>query len=124
MRTRLLIGLIVALCVLGGVGSAAADSTVNYRFGASSLAINLGGGLHAFVFFDDRVPPDIYIHPIDFVANLLQVTLNNTFTGFAIQLVFEGFNQGFRQYGVYTCVAFSNQTCNVSSVRRGTFFIQ
>ena len=57
MRTSLLIGLIVALCVVGGVGSAAADSTVNFRFGASSLAINLGGGLHAFVFFDDRVPP-------------------------------------------------------------------
>ena len=131
MRTSFLIGLIVALCVLGGVGSAAADSTVNYRFGSSSLAINLCPSLvpsclgqHAFVFFNDLNPPDIFIHPIDFVANLLQVTLANTFTGFAIQLVFEGFNQGFRQYGVFTCVAFSNQTCNVSSVRRGTFFIQ
>ena len=124
MRTGLVVGLLVTLCVLVGVGPAAADSTVNYRFGASSLALNLGNGLHAFVFFDDLIPPDIYIHPVDFFANLLQVTLNNTFTGFAIQLVFENFNQGFRQYGVYTCVSFSFQTCNVSSVRRGTFFIQ
>jgi hypothetical protein len=124
MRTHRLIGLIVALCFLGGVGSAAADSTVNFLDGSSSLALNLGVGQHAFVFFNDLVPPDIFIHPVDFSANLLQVTLNNSFTAFGIFLKFETFNSGFRQYGVYTCVVFSFQTCNVSSVRRGTFFIQ
>lgn len=123
MRTRLLIGLIVALCFLGGVGSAAADSTVNYPDGSSSLALNLGSGAHAFVFFNDLRPPDIFIHPIDFSANLLQVTLNNTFTGFGIYLAFEAVNGNFNQYGVFTCLSFSSQTCNISGVRRGTFFI-
>src|SRR5712691_9431450 len=124
MRIRLLIGLIVALCFFGSVGSAAADSSVNFLGGASSLALNLGSGAHAFVFFDDLRPPDIFIHPIDFSANLLQVTLNNAFTAFGIELVFEGVNGNFNQYGVFTCLSFSFQTCTISSVRRGTFFIQ
>ena len=133
MRTRLLIGLIVALCFLGGVGSAAADSTINFLDGSSSLALNLGTGLasdpasavqHAFVFFNDLRPPDVFVHPIDFRANLLQVTLNNMFTGFGIELAFEGVNGNFNQYGVFTCLSLSSQTCNISSVRRGTFFIQ
>src|SRR6266849_10206751 len=98
MRTSLVIGLIVALCFLGGVGSAAADSTVNFPDGSSSMALNLGGGTHALVFFNDLRPPDIFIHPIDFSANLLQVNLNNSFTGFGIQLVFEGVNGNFNQY--------------------------
>jgi hypothetical protein len=123
MRTSLVIGLIVALCFFGGVGSAAADSTVNYWDGSSSLAINLGGGEHAFVFFNDLTPaPDIFIHPVNFNANLLQVTLSS-FTGFGIYLRFEGFNSGFKQYGVYTCLSPSGQTCNISTVRRGTYFI-
>ena len=123
MRTRLLIGLIVALCFLGGVGSAAADSSVNFLGGSSSLALNLGSGAHAFVFFDNFRPPDIFIHPIDFSANLLQVTLNNSFPAFGIHLVFEAVNGNFNQYGVYTCLSFSFQTCNISGVRRGTFFV-
>jgi hypothetical protein len=123
MRTRLLIGLIVALCFLGGVGSAAADSTVNYPDGSSSLALNLGGGAHAFVFFNDLRPPDIFIHPIDINANLLAVRLNNTFDAFGIYLAFETVNGNFNQYGVFTCLSFSFQTCNISSTRRGTFFI-
>jgi len=123
MRT-LVIGLIVALSFLGGVGSAAADSTVNYLDGSSSLALNLGSGAHALVFFNDLRPPDIFIHPMDFSANLLQVTLNNSFTGFGILLSFEGTNGNFNQYGVFTCLSFAFQTCNISSVRRGSFFIQ
>ena len=124
MRTRLLISLIVALCFLGGVGSAAADSTINFLDGSTSLALNLGSGAHAFVFFNDLKPPDIFAHPIDVNANLLQVTLNNTFTGFGIEFIFEGVNGNFNQYGVFLCPSFSSQTCNISSVRRGTFFIQ
>jgi hypothetical protein len=75
------------------------------------------------VFFNDLTPaPDIFIHPVGFPANLLQVSLN-VFTGFAIYLRFERFNGGFREYGVYTCTSFSSQTCNVTTVRRGTFII-
>jgi len=122
MRTRLLIGLIVALCFFGGVGSAAADSTVNYPDGSVSLAFNLGGGTIAFVFENDLNPPDIFIHAVNAFANLQQVSLQS-FNGFAFFLSFEGFNQGFRQYGVYACTGFSNQTCNVSGTRRGTFFL-
>ena len=124
MRTRLLIGLIVALCFLGGVGSAAADSSVNFLGGSSSLALNLGSGQHGFVFFNDLRPPDIFVHPIDFNANLLQVSVNNTFTGFGIQLVFETVNGNFNQYGVFVCPSFSFQTCNISGVRRGSLFLQ
>src|ERR1700694_2738901 len=96
MRTRLLIGLIVALCFLGGVGSAAADSTVNYLDGSSSLALNLGSGAHAFVFFNDLRPPDIFIHPINVSANLQQVSLNQ-FDAFGIYLAFETVNGNFHQ---------------------------
>ena len=124
MRTDLLVALFVAVCVVIGVGfgQAAADSTVNYPDGSSSLAVNLGSGLHAFVFFDNPGDGDVFIHPIDFVANLLPVTLNNTFNAFAFWLDFEGFNGGFRQYGVYTCTATNGVVCNVSGIRRGTFF--
>ena len=125
MRTSFLIGLIIALGVLIGAGPAVADSTVNYPDGSSSLALDLGGGAQAFVFFNDLVPPDVFVHAVDSFANLFQVTLNpGGFNGFAIFLGFEGFNQGFRQYGVYTCTGFSNQTCNVSGVRRGSYFTQ
>lgn len=124
MRTSFLIGLLVACCTLIAVGPAAADSTVNYPDGSSSLALNLGSGLHAFVFFDTPGDGDIFIHPIDFAANLLQVTLNSTFPAFAIWLDFEGDNGNFRQFGVYTCLSPPNPNfCNVPSVRRGTFFI-
>ena len=122
MPTRLLIGLIVALSFLGGVGSAAADSTLNYPDGSSSLALNLGGGAHAFVFFNDLRPPDIFIHPVNSSANLVQVSLNS-FDAFGIYLAFEAVNGNFNQYGVFTCLSFSSQTCNISSTRRGTFFI-
>jgi hypothetical protein len=129
MNTRLLVvvGLFVALSVVAGVGLAAADSFVNYNDGGSfSEALFLGGnGLHAFVFGDKFNPPDYYIHAVDTFANLLQVTLgNNGFPGFAFFLFFEGFNGGFKQYAVYSCLSFSSQTCNVSTVRRGSFFIQ
>jgi hypothetical protein len=123
MGTRLLIGLIVTLTLIVGVGSAAADSFVNYLDGSFSEALFLGGGAHAFIFASKLNPPDFYIQVVDTFANLLQANLNNTFPGFAFFLVFEGFNGGFRQYGVFTCISFSSQTCNVSSVRRGSFFL-
>ena len=122
MRTRFLVSLIVGLCVLIGVGPAAA-SEVNYLDGSSSLAIDLGNGL-AFVFFNDLVPPDIFIHAVDFFADLLPVSLNNTFNGSAFHLRFEGFNQGFTQYGVYTCNTSNLVSCNVSSTRLDTFFLE
>src|SRR5688572_3767200 len=103
MRTFLLASLIVMMAVVIGVGPAAADSTLNYPDTSRSQAINLGGGQHAFVFFDIPGDNDIFVHPVDFSANLLFVSLSQTFFGFAIWLDFEGFNGGALQYGVYTC---------------------
>jgi hypothetical protein len=123
MRTSLLVSLIVAMCVLMGVGPAAADSNVDYPDGSRSQVFNLGNGDHAFVFFNDLRPPDIFIHSVDFFANLVSVNLSG-FVGFAYWLQFEGINQGFTQYGVYTCNTSNNRlSCNVSGTRRGTLFL-
>jgi hypothetical protein len=124
MAIRLAIGLIVAVSVFVGVGSAAADSAVtNYGDGASSLMLNLGGGVHAAVHGNDFAPPDFFIHGEDPLANFAGLSLNG-FPGFAIALFFEGFTgSGARQYGIYTCVTLSGQTCTVSGTRRGSFFV-
>jgi len=125
MAIRLAIGLIVAVCVLMGVGSAAADSVVtNYGDGASSLILNLGGGVHAAVHLNDFNPPDIFIHGEDAFANFTPLSVSGFNGWFAMALFFEGINGGFRQYGVFTCNTFSNQTCTVSGVRRGSLFLQ
>ena len=122
MRTRLVTGLIVALSVLIGVGPATANSTGNYLDGSLSDVFPLGGGQHAFVFYNDLNPPDIFVHAVDFSANLLLVSVLGI-NGYVFFLKFEGFNQGFRQYGVYSCTSPLGQTCNVSGVRRGTLFL-
>jgi hypothetical protein len=121
MRTRLVIGLMVAFGILIGVGPAAAISSVTFPDGTFTEAIPLGNGAQAFVSIDNPGDGDIFIHPVDVFSNLLLVTLNNSFTGFAIWLDFEGFNQGFKQYGVYVCTG-SSGSCSFGS-RRGTFFI-
>jgi len=121
MRTSFVIGLIVACGVLVSVGLAAADSSLDYPDGSKSQAINLGNGQHAFVFFDIPGDNDIFVHPVDFNANLLFVNVNNTFSGFALWLDFEGFNQGFMQFGVYTCNGVPT-SCSFGS-RRGTLFL-
>jgi len=127
MRKALLIGLIAALGILGGFGSAMADSTVLYLDGSRSDALNLGFG-YGFVFYNDLVPPDIFVHVINGSANFLSngvslSTNSGPVSGFAFFLSFEGFNGGFKQYGVYACVSFSNQTCTVNGTRRGTLFL-
>jgi hypothetical protein len=124
MRKFLIAGLIVAVSVVIGVGSAAADSTLTYPDTSRSQAINLGGGQHAFVFFDIPGDNDIFVHPVDFSANLLFVSLSQTFNGFGIWLDFEGFNSGFMQFGVYTCTGVQT-SCGFGNpaIRRGTFFL-
>lgn len=119
MRMRLAAILIVMLGVLIGVGTANADSSFTYPDGSRSQAFNLGNGI-AFVFFDLPGDGDIFIHPVDFFANTLRVAVNSTFTGFALWLDFEGFNQGYQQYGVYSC-DFS-LPCSFGS-RRGTLLL-
>ena len=120
MRTNLLVSLFIALCVLIGVGPAAATD-VTYPDGSFSQVFNLGNGAHAFVFFDNPGDHDIFVHPVDFSTNLFQVSLNNTFIGFALWLDFEGLNGGFMQFGVYTCTG-SSQSCSFGN-RRGTLFL-
>jgi hypothetical protein len=127
MRTGLLIGLTVMLCVLTGVGLAAADSIVNYPDNpvpnnSVSLTIGLGGGVQAFVFIDNGGNHDIFVQVVNAAGNPAQVTFT-AFTAYAFYFKFEGSNQGFMQYGVYTCISPSGQTSNVSSVRRGTLFL-
>ena len=121
MRTNLVASLIVALGILVSVGPAAADSNLTYPDGTTSLVVNLGGGQHAFVLFDNPGDRDIFVHPVDFGSNLLFVTLNQSFNGYGIWLDFEGTNQGFLQYGVYTCNG-SSQSCTFGN-RRGTLFL-
>ena len=122
MRTSLLVTLLVTLCVLMSLGPAAA-STVTYPDGSTSQAINLGNGAHAFVFFDNPGDGDIFVHPVDFFADLQSVSLNGL-NGFAFWLDFEGFNGGFMQYGIYSCNTSNNRvSCSISGVRRGTLFL-
>ena len=123
MRKNLVVSLIVALGILISIGPAAADSDLTYPDGTTSKVINLGGGQHAFVLFDNPGDDDIFVHPVDFIANLLAVTLSLSFNtnGFGYWLDFEGINQGFLQYGVYVCVGVS-QSCSFSN-RRGTLFL-
>ena len=121
MRTSLLVGLIVTLCVLVSVGSSTADSTVNYPDTSVSDAFYLGGGVLAFVFFDNAGDGDIFIHVVTGFGDLTPASLNQ-FTAYAFWLDFEGnTNQGFQQFGIYTCTSTGGQFCNVSGVRRGTF---
>ena len=122
MRTSLLIGLLVTLCVLVGVGTAAADSTVNYPDTSVSDAFYLGGGVIAFVFLDNAGDGDIFIHVVTGFGDLTTAALNQ-FVAFAFWLDFEGFNGGFQQFGIYTCTSTGGRVCNVSGVRRGTFFL-
>ena len=119
-KNLLLVGLLVTLCVLIGVGTVAA-SNVTYPDGSTSQAINLGNGQHAFVFFDNPGDLDIFVHPVDFFADLLLVTLNGTISGYALWLDFEGQNGGFLQYGIYACTG-SSQSCSFGA-RRGTLLL-
>jgi hypothetical protein len=121
MRTSLLVGLIVTLGILIGVGSAPA-SDLFYPDGSRSQVFNLGNGQLAFVFFNDLVPPDIFVHPVDFFGDLVAVSLNGL-VGFGFWLSFEGVTQGLQQYGVYSCNSSNRLSCSVSGTRRGTLFL-
>ena len=121
MRIRFVISVITVLAALSAVSPSWADSSLVYPDNSRSQAISLGGGAHGFVFFDIPGDNDIFVHPVDFNANLLLVTVSNTFTGFALWLDFEGFSGNFLQYGVYTCNG-SSFSCAFGS-RRGTLFL-
>ena len=122
MRTSLLIGLLVTLCVLIGVGTAAADSTVNYPDTSVSDAFYLGGGVIAFVFLDNPGDGDIFIHVVSGFGDLALAQLNQI-VAYAFWLDFEGHNGPFLHFGIYTCTSTGGHFCNVSGVRRGTFFL-
>lgn len=122
MRTSLLVGLLVTLCVVVGVGTAAAtDSHLDYPDTSFSQAFYLGNGNIAFVFWDFAGDRDIFVHPVGPFADLIFVALNSTFTGFGLWLDYEGKNGSFFQYGVYACKG-SSSSCSFSG-RLGTLFL-
>lgn len=123
MLTKLLIGLIVVSCVLIGVGPAAASS-VSYPDGSASVVFNLGNGVLAFVFLNDLVPPDLFIHAVNSFGDLVPVNLSG-FIGSAIFLSFEDFTTtpGLLKFGVYTCNTGNPVVCNVPNILRGTLFL-
>jgi hypothetical protein len=125
MRNSLLVGLLVTLCVVAGVGTAAADSFMNYTDGSKSQAINLGTfGTNAFVFFDNfnTGDGDIFVHAANGAGNLVFIQISNTpFQGWGLFLDFEGTQGGFLRYGVYGCLGVQT-SCNFSG-RLGTLFI-
>lgn len=122
MRTKLFIGLLIMFGALIAAGPAAADSFLTYPDGSGSQAIDLGNGNHAFVFIDRPGDDDIFIHPVNFFANLLFVSLSNTFAGFGIWLDFDGFTSGgFARYFVRVCSG-SPGGCNFGG-DVGTFFL-
>lgn len=130
MRTRFLASLIVAMGIQISVASSWADSSFTYSAlgvpggpdNSRSQALNIGTGQYAFIFFDLAGDNDIFVHPINALANplLVVVNSNSAFTGFALWLDFEGFNSGFLQYGVYTCTG--GPPCSFG-FRRGTIFL-
>ena len=120
MPTNFFIALMIVFGVLLAVGSAGADSQVNYPDGTASIAISLGGGSVAFVYISNDL--DYFIHPSSGFGSLIPVTVNS-FNGFGFLLFFEGFNQGLRQYGVYSCLSSNLVVCNIPNVRRGTLFL-
>lgn len=120
MRKSILIGFLVACSVLIAVGPAAADSDVFYPDGSESLALNLGSGTRVFAFLNDI--DNIFIHAIDGFADLNRVNFDGFFAS-AFFLDFEGFNQGYLQYGVYTCPNANFFSCVVPGNRRGTVFL-
>ena len=112
MRTPLMVSLIM---ITLGLGMAAepvrADSAFTYSAlgvpggpdNSRSQALHIGTGQYAFIFFDLAGDNDIFVHPINAFANPLLLIVNDTFTGYALWLDFEGFNGNRLQYGVYTC---------------------
>ena len=123
MRNILTVGLLVTLCVVAGVGTAAADSTINYLDNSRSQAINLGiFGTNAFVFFDLPGDNDVFVHAVNGSGNLVFIQINNTpFQGWALWLDFEGTQGGFLRYGVYGC--FGTQSSCSWSNRLGSLFL-
>lgn len=128
MRTNFVVSLTVALGLLIVVESARADSSFTYSAlgvpggpdNSRSQALNIGVGQYAFLFYDLAGDNDIFVHPINAAANPLFLIVNNTFTGYALWLDFEGFNSGYLQYGVYTCAG--GLPC-VFGFRQGTIFL-
>src|SRR5262249_46036723 len=104
------------------IGSASADSTLIYPDQSRSLAIDLGSGQHAFVFFDVPGDDDIFVHAVDFFANFKFVSLGPGLGGFGIWLDFEGVSGTRLQYGVYTCSGVVQTSCNFGG-RLGTLFL-
>jgi hypothetical protein len=120
MRTSLLIGIIVAICLFIGVGSAAADSRVRYNDGSFSDAYFLGSsGLSAFVFYDIAGDGDIFIHAINALSNLLPVSVFGV-PGYGFWFDFRGSSGGCLVYDVFSCTSPVGQVCTVSGTYRGS----
>ena len=122
MRTSLLVGLIVTLCFAAGIGTAAADSFMNYPDGSRSEAVNLFTfGTNAFIFYDYPGDDDILVHAVNGAGNLefIQVT-GTSFQGWGLWLDFDGFSGSFLRYRVHGCLG-TQTSCNYTFL--GTLFL-
>jgi hypothetical protein len=106
MRNSLLVGLLVTLCVVAGVGTAAADSFLNYPDGTHDDVINLGiFGTNAFVLYDFPGDDDIFVHAVNGAGNLVFIQINNTpFQGWGLWLDQDGTSGSFLRYRVHGCL--------------------
>jgi hypothetical protein len=103
MKRALMVTLAVTVMVLGlTVGESRADSFADYPDSSFSRAILLPNGI-VFLFIDFPGDLDIFIHSVNFSANLQNVILEGVFVGSLFWLDFEGFSGPFLQFGVYRC---------------------
>ncbi len=87
-------------------GSAAADSSVGYPDGSSSVVVNLDVGSNAFVFLDNPGDGDIFVHGADAYGFFEPFTLGGLPAGVAYWLDLRGYSGRYLVYDVYLNAGF------------------
>ena len=83
------------------VPAAWADSFVNYPDGSFSQVLDLGGGIHAYIFVDFPGDTDIFVHSVNTFGNFASVTLRGFPAGFAYWADFKGTVSGRLLFDVF-----------------------